>query len=187
MTTLKNFVRVTLYADITDSATEIRFDPAVAPFNTPPNPAGRLAYAVLIDNLSAPTVFEIVTYTKMEFNRLRGVTRAVGGTTAQAWTEGALIVQDIPAALVEPLGLEGSAGDALRVGPDGNLAVGAISWNELAGVLSERGVLVMSIVGSNPATPPSGEVVLFAKEFGGNDTIFVAFSSGVTKSVANDT
>ena len=181
MTTISNFVQVELRTAISDTDDTIRFFDPAAPANAPPDPAGQTAYAVLIDSLSAPTKFEIVTYTRMTFNRLRNVQRGQDGTTAQSWPEGTVIAQDIPAALAEPLGLVGQTGEALKVGANGKLQFEQVNWSEIAGVPVDVPVMVLEETAA-PATPATGESTLFLDSTDG--ALKMIFDNAATKTVA---
>lgn len=88
-----NFVLSSVAAAITATQTVgIQVNSAVAPYHNIPNPAtstNGISYLVLCDNLQAPTVFEIISYTGYTLAgpifTLTGVTRALGNTTAVAW------------------------------------------------------------------------------------------------------
>ena len=184
MSTISNFVQVTLRTAISDTDDTIRFQDPAAPANAPPDPAGQTAYAVLIDSLSAPTKFEIVTYTRMTFNRLRNVQRGQDGTTAQSWTEGTVIAQDLPAALAEPLGLVGQDGEALKVGANGKLTTARVDWSEIAGVPIDTPVSVFDR-NDGPVTPPLGEATVFyGLDSGGIIGLHILFPDGTSKVIA---
>ncbi len=96
--TLGNNVRSTLAASASAVATTITVDAAVSPNNDFPVPvSGYPGIATIVDSLSVPTKYEIVTYTGRAANGsdwdLTGVTRAQGGTSAQTWDAGAIIMQ----------------------------------------------------------------------------------------------
>lgn len=96
--TLANNARTTLAVGANTSATTLTVDAAVAPNNDLPAPSGGLpGVATLVDSLSVPTKYEIITYTGRVANGsdwdLTGVVRAVGGTTAQTWDAGAIVMQ----------------------------------------------------------------------------------------------
>jgi len=179
MKSIANFVQTTLHTPIESIDDVIRFNTPVTPFNAPPNPDGRTAYAVLIDSLSAPTKFEIVSYTRMANNRLRNVTRGVGGTSAQSWPSGVIIVQDIPASLVEPLGLESSGGQPLSIGNDG-LAFSNLEHNTVAGkpqFISQKTFSETPV----PSAPIAGTARLLLDDSSGD--VLAHFSNGTTKKI----
>lgn len=96
--TLANNVRTTLAVGANTVVTTLTVDAAVSPNRDFPTPSAELpGVATLIDSLSGPTKYEIVTYTGVSANGsdfdLTGVTRAVGGTTAQTWGAGAIVMQ----------------------------------------------------------------------------------------------
>lgn len=101
---LTNFVKTTLNTTITDVATSIIVDAASSPWSTPPDPAGNTQTITLTDDLNNPTKFEIVTYTGRTGAgpyTLTGCTRGAEGTTAQAWTAGAVIVGEATAGTIK--------------------------------------------------------------------------------------
>lgn len=96
--TLANNVRSTLAVGANTVVTTLTVDAAVSPNKDFPTPvAGFPGVATLVDSLSVPTKYEIVTYTGVSVNGsdfdLTGVTRGLGGTTAQTWDAGAIIMQ----------------------------------------------------------------------------------------------
>jgi hypothetical protein len=130
--TQANNVRVLLSSSITNVATSITVTAASAPYNNPANPASDtasngLGIATLIDVYANPTKTEIVTYTTLTNNgngtyTLSGVTRAREGTTAQAFSAGATLVQTITAAQLKHSKVTyDKTTDTLRAG--GNLLV----------------------------------------------------------------
>ena len=174
--TPQNFVRVAISPSIDDTATLIRFNPAQPPWKNPVDPGGEKAYALLVDRLRDPTKFEIVSFTKVEFNRLKNVTRGVNGTTAQSFTGGAYITQDLPQALVEPLGIEGSAGDVLQF-QDVDLALDTVDWPQLAKKPVLEDQTILSEIAA-PASPATDTARLFLNSSDGKLT--VQFDSGTT-------
>lgn len=96
MAVWENFVQVSLANSYDDTATSMVFNAASGPWKNPPNPSGEVAYCTLVDDISAPTKFEIISYTLINgFGpfTMSGITRGVEGTTAQSWTAGSYIVQ----------------------------------------------------------------------------------------------
>jgi len=176
---IENFVRATLHTAISDAGTEIRFIAPALPWRAPADPDGGTAYALLLDDHKAPTRFELVSYTRIEFSRLRGVKRGVNGTTAQAWPVGARITQDLPEELIWPLGLTGSAGEVLRVGASG-LEVGAVDWNDVAGKPSTDDSTIFSEI-APPSAPAVGTAQLFLNSLTG--AINAQFPGGLRKPI----
>jgi len=72
-----------------------------------PDPAGDIAYLTLLDDIAAPTKFEIISYTSRSGvgpYTLDGITRGEEGTTPLVWSIGNAVIQNITAsALVEAL------------------------------------------------------------------------------------
>jgi hypothetical protein len=85
----ENNVKATINAAVAVAATTIQVVKAVAPYNDPPADGGVL---VLQDDMSAPTKWEIITYTGRTDNTtywtLTGVAKGAESTTDQAWSSG---------------------------------------------------------------------------------------------------
>tara|TARA_R110000868_G_scaffold404089_1_gene681942 strand:- start:103 stop:606 length:504 start_codon:yes stop_codon:yes gene_type:complete len=88
-----NNVKVGLKTGITSSQTTADVYKAVAPLNNPPE-SGKLT---IIDNLSAPTKIEVITYTGRTDNStywtLTGIVRGLEDSTAYAFDADAIVIQ----------------------------------------------------------------------------------------------
>lgn len=82
---MKNFVRVLLSSDVTDTATTIPVSAAPQPYEDPDTQGGILT---LVDNIYAPTKIEVVSYTGFSGGNITGVQRGQEGTVGQTWSSG---------------------------------------------------------------------------------------------------
>ncbi len=100
MATWDNFVQAQLNTSISDTDTTLVINVATGAWNDVPEPNGDVAILTLLDNLAAPTKFELIYYTDRSGTgpyTLTGVTRGVEGTVASAWSSGAFVLQHITA------------------------------------------------------------------------------------------
>lgn len=106
--TVADNVRVALTSGITSGATSITFTAATGIFSNLPNPSGDtqsggVGIATIVDIYGNPSLIEIITYTTLTNNgngtyTITGVVRGVQGSTARAFSAGAVIYQSHTAA-----------------------------------------------------------------------------------------
>jgi hypothetical protein len=94
-----NFAQATLSAGLAAGATSLTVAVPSAPFQVPSAGPGRLT---LLDQATAPTVMEIVTYTGRTDNgngtfTYTGLTRGAESTTGRTWSSGAAVLQSLTA------------------------------------------------------------------------------------------
>lgn len=95
---IANFVNTTIQSNVSSGDTTIDVDTAASPYNDIPNPSS-IGFLTLMDNVSAPTKWEVVSYTGRSAIsggfRATGVTRNVDSSTgsAQSFSTGAVVRQ----------------------------------------------------------------------------------------------
>lgn len=156
-------------------------------FQPPPDPKGERAYMVLMDDLRRPSEVEVISYTSADtkpdvdgskITDLSGVERGLFDTEDQAWDAGTPIGMDVPAHMLEVLGMEGGEGDVLTAGADGYLTYRAIEWRDLVGKALARGGVLLEDAGE-PPTPDAGEVHVYLE----GHHLWAKFDDGTVKPV----
>lgn len=104
-----NNVRCVLTSGIGAFDTTMTLNQAVAPMKDPPviTTADPPAIFTLVDNLAAPTKIEIVHVTTIASPSggtiaISGMSRGKDGTTEQAWSGGAIVIQSLTKEMLEP-------------------------------------------------------------------------------------
>jgi hypothetical protein len=121
---VKNFVKVSIGAPVAIGASSITVADAEPPFVSPDPAGGTLT---LVDDLGAPTQFEIITYTGYSAGQLTGVTKGAEGTTDQEWPEGAVAIA-APTAGVLELPREWSASTVSQSEAEAGVATARRAW-----------------------------------------------------------
>lgn len=186
MSKFTNFVRGELVDAIdADPATAVKiaFD---SPFQPPANPVGARARLILMDDARRPTKFETIAFTGYttfdEMQTLIGVERGVDGTSAQSWAAGAVVGQDLPAAILQILGASPTDGHALKLGADGLFTYGEITYADVVGKAFRSGHVVLKGRADVP-TVDTGKATLFLDS--ATNDLKVAFDDGSSQIVAS--
>jgi len=112
-----NFVQSKTTTQTLQASSTMDIAAAIAPWTTPPDPAGGIAWATITDSLSAPTKFEVVSYTGRTGTgpyTITGMTRGLEGTIAQVWPADSFVIQYITAdKLVDEHSLASQDGDTI--------------------------------------------------------------------------
>lgn len=186
MSKFTNFVRGELVDAIdTDPATAVKVAFA-SPFQPPADPVGQRARLVLMDDARRPTKFEVIAFTSYttfdDVQTLIGVERGVDGTTAQSWSAGAVVGQDLPAAMLEILTAQPTDDHALMLGADDLFTYGEITYADVVGKAFRSGHVVLKGRADVP-TVDTGKATLFLDS--ATNDLKVAFDDGTSQIVAS--
>lgn len=134
----RNFVQLQLLAPLTIGSTNIDVASAVSPFLDLPDPStvtSGISYLVLTDDLSAPTKFEIISYTGrtsiLGGFRLTGVTRGVSDTNPETWAANDWCLMTPIAEAVQSLIFDELSSGHIRLPNPRRLGLGVIPTEQL--------------------------------------------------------
>lgn len=196
MSKFANFVAGALQSSVGPESTSIGvFVPPGR--NPPPDPGGEIARLVLIDDPRRPEKFEIIQYTGVSAGlssaigstgsvvQLEGVARGADGTQAGSWLAGAFIAQDVPAGLIQALGVAANPGDTASLGEDGQLIIRPVDAAGLVepGLLSGP-VLLAGLINA-PTPPAEGFAVFYERINGVSERILALDQKGKTTVLAD--
>ena len=174
MSKFANFVRCRLIQDVGAEGKELHVS-AVGGFSLPADPEEQEARVVVVDDPRRPTAIEVISYymaqTTSSGSLLKVSKRGADGTEAQSWGAGAVVSQDLPAALFSCLAGDGADGEFLSLNgkyfQPKPMRLGSIEGNG-----PNHPILLK--LGAAPANPDSGALIYLSDDL----TLSVLFENG---------